>query len=413
MRSASAGAHSGGALPTPAGASGTRPDPLPVATVEGRLDRALSGAFPTPVWIAGEVTEVREGDDYFAFELASPAPSREDPSRLWAFVGREDHSRIDRWLGTRGVGLRDLLVRGQRVSVEARVGYWPTGHRVELRVRRVDRDVTRGWMEERRAETRRRLGAEGVLERQRRQHPELALFVPRVAVVSGGESEGWGDVRAQLASHGLSWLAPRLLDAAPLEGDGAAGRIASCIAEAGRSGADVVLVVRGGGSRLGLFPFDDEAVARAIADAPVPVVTGIGHATDRTLADEAAWHAAPTPTAAAEVLARQFARARSEVGHASAAESRARDDARRRLGDAQQARRQRLALGWAALALASLVAMVALRSPVPTAAGAVAAVAALWCHRRRGRSQRERVEGRGAALAHPRIRLCPSRYLGQ
>jgi len=89
----------------------------------------------------------------------------------------------------------------------------------------------------------------------------------------------------------------------PVQGEGAAERIAAALETAGRRAeCQVLLMVRGGGSIEDLWAFNEEIVARAIRDCPLPVVTGIGHETDFTIADFAADRRAPTPTAAAEMV---------------------------------------------------------------------------------------------------------------
>jgi exodeoxyribonuclease VII large subunit len=92
-----------------------------------------------------------------------------------------------------------------------------------------------------------------------------------------------------------------LLSPAKVQGDGAPSDLARAIRLAGRTGlADVIIVGRGGGSIEDLWAFNDEVIARAIADSPVPIISAVGHEIDTTIADLVADFRAPTPSAAAE-----------------------------------------------------------------------------------------------------------------
>ncbi len=93
-----------------------------------------------------------------------------------------------------------------------------------------------------------------------------------------------------------------------VQGTAAARRIKYALGELAQRAVDVVVLVRGGGSRSDLAPFDTELVARAVAAMPVPVLTGVGHEIDRSVADEVAHTACKTPTACAQILVEQVRR---------------------------------------------------------------------------------------------------------
>jgi len=96
---------------------------------------------------------------------------------------------------------------------------------------------------------------------------------------------------------------PVLLYPVPVQGEGAANKIAAMLALAAkREDCDVLILARGGGSLEDLWAFNEEILARAIATCPIPIVCGVGHETDVTIADFVADARAPTPTAAAEML---------------------------------------------------------------------------------------------------------------
>ena len=144
----------------------------------------------------------------------------------------------------------------------------------------------------------RTLEAEGLM-RDERKRP-LPAFPQRIALVTSPRGKAVHDVIRTLKRRYP--LAELLIAGIAVEGDNAPAAIASGLEAASTSGADVILLVRGGGSYEDLMPFNAEQVARAIVRCPVPVVTGIGHEPDTSIADMVADLRASTPTAAAEAV---------------------------------------------------------------------------------------------------------------
>jgi exodeoxyribonuclease VII large subunit len=129
----------------------------------------------------------------------------------------------------------------------------------------------------------------------------LPRYPRAVGVVTSLQAAALRDVLTTLARRNPSL--PVIVYPVPVQGDGAAEKIASALGVAGRRGdCDVIILCRGGGSIEDLWAFNAESIARAIRACPIPVATGIGHEIDFTIADFAADQRAPTPTAAAEMV---------------------------------------------------------------------------------------------------------------
>ena len=143
------------------------------------------------------------------------------------------------------------------------------------------------------------LAAEGLFAAERKR--ALPRFIGRLAVITSPTGAAVRDVLSVLARR-FPMLEVDVLPVA-VQGDGAAAEIRAMLARAIDSGRyDTVLLTRGGGSLEDLWSFNDEALVRAIASSPIPVVSAVGHEVDFSLADFAADLRAPTPSAAAELL---------------------------------------------------------------------------------------------------------------
>ncbi|MGB7378340.1 MAG: exodeoxyribonuclease VII large subunit, partial [Rivularia sp. (in: cyanobacteria)] len=144
-----------------------------------------------------------------------------------------------------------------------------------------------------------RLTAEGLFDEERKQplptHPQI------IAVVTSPTAAAWGDIRKTLNSRypGLHIL----FSPATVQGEQAPNSIAKAIQRVEKDGrAEVLILGRGGGAVEELACFNDERVVRAIAECSIPIITGIGHQRDESLADLAADESVHTPTAAAEIV---------------------------------------------------------------------------------------------------------------
>ncbi len=365
-------------VPTPGLVATDRPEQptVGVAELHRRVGDALAAAFPERVWVCGEVVgtpTVRGGGTGIAFALAESNGATMVTLKAW--LGRPHYQQVRQQLGEAAV--TELLASGNVVVVGGRLAYGGPFTSLELKVDRVvSTPAGEGLVAQELQAVRRELAASGLLGQQRAT-ARLPLAPLRVGIVAGGAGTvGYQDAVTVLAHSGFRVHATHF--PAPLEGQAAADRIAAQVRNAA-AGNQVVLLVRGGGEAAQLSAFNSAQVAAAVASAPVPVVTGIGHSHHTTLADDAAWQACASPAHAAKVVADRLQASAEALDRAVAAAGRA---ASARLESLHAARTRRRGLG---VALVCLAALAAWRGGIllGLAVALVATVGALAVRRRR------------------------------
>ena len=239
----------------------------------------LERRFPLQ-WVSGEISGCK------------PAPS----GHLY-FVLKDAQAQADCIMyRSRAAALDWEPKDGQRVEARALVTLYEPRGRFQLTVEAL-RQAGLGPLYERFLRLKEKLEREGLFDpAAKRTVPEY----PRaIGVVTSLAAAALRDVLTCLKRRNPTL--PVIVYPAPVQGEGAAARLARALVTANaRAECDVLLLVRGGGSIEDLWPFNEEALARAIRASRIPVVAGIGHETDFTIADFAADERCPTPTAAAE-----------------------------------------------------------------------------------------------------------------
>ncbi len=268
-----------------------------VGQVTNRVHRAVAAAFPAEVWVRGEVEGLRppNAGGHVYLSLCEKARGR-DTATLGAVLLRQSRLRIERALAAHP-GFR--LTDGIEVRVRGRLQY--AFGRIQLLVSEVDPVHTLGRLAAARDRVLAALAADDLVGRNAALRLPLAPL--RLALVTSDGSAACHDVLHELESSGLGFHVG-LVDAR-VQGHGAEASLLAGLTRAVASGPDVVLLVRGGGSRTDLAAFDSERIARSIAGAPVPVLTGIGHEIDSSVADLVAHRAHKTPTACAAAVVEQ------------------------------------------------------------------------------------------------------------
>jgi exodeoxyribonuclease VII large subunit len=267
-------------------------DTLGVRQLTDAINQALRRGFREGVWVRGEIEDfsVRNGHVYFTLAERSEEGRAVVSVALFANVALRLRPLLARH--------RLRLTNGLAVRLHANLDlYAPTG-RLTLKMDGLDPAFTLGALAASRDQLLRALAEDGVLgANAARPFPAVPL---EIALITSRGSAAWHDVMDELNRSGLGFRV--LAIDTRVQGEGAARLITGALAAAARSHAQVVLLVRGGGSKADLATFDDERMARAIAACPIPVLTGLGHEIDRSVADEVAHRAYKTPTACAHAL---------------------------------------------------------------------------------------------------------------
>ncbi|MDC7221435.1 MAG: exodeoxyribonuclease VII large subunit [Spirochaetales bacterium] len=198
---------------------------------------------------------------------------------------------------------------GQLVQVTGRISVYPPRGGYQIVCQSMT-PVGEGNLLQILEERKQRLAAEGLFEESRKK--PLPLFPERVALVTSPTGAAVRDILQVMERRGAG--SDITLFPCPVQGEGAAEKIARQIARVNEYAlADVIICGRGGGSLEDLLPFSEECVVRAIADSEIPVISGVGHEIDFSLADFAADYRAPTPSAAAEVVSAQESDIRERI----------------------------------------------------------------------------------------------------
>ena len=286
----------------------TRERPISVSDLATET-RVLVESGLQPVWVRGEITDFkryRSGHWYFSL--------RDNTAQIRCVVWASDQR-----------GIPASPDDGMQVVVFGQMTVYPARAELQLRVRRIEA-VGDGLWRKAMEQTLAKLRSEGLLEEGRKR--PIPQFPKRVAIVTSADGAAIRDIVAVMRKRNAG--VQLVLCQAKVQGDGAALEIAAALRRVARWAlADVVIVGRGGGGKEDLWAFNDERVARAVVECPVPVISAVGHEVDITVCDAVADLRAPTPSAAAAAACS----ARAEVEKAFAV-------ARRDLSDAMTSRMQ-------------------------------------------------------------------------
>ena len=279
---------------------------LTLYELNARIKKTVKSGFPEPIWITAEIAEMqmnRSGHCYL--QLADKREGSDEVlatarATIWAFTFRTLRPYFETTTGR-------AFAKGIKVLLSVEVVFHEL-YGFSLNVKDIDPTYTIGDLERRKQEILKRLEQEGVIDMNRRL--EFPLLPKNIAVISSPTAAGWGDFRNHLQSNAAGFHFHVKLFPAIMQGEKTAESVIAALERiyAYSDLFDVVVLIRGGGSQIDLGSFDNYELAFNLAQFPLPVISGIGHERDETIADRVAYLRVKTPTAAATFLIECFQR---------------------------------------------------------------------------------------------------------
>lgn len=298
---------------------------ISLSELQRRIKSAVEESFPLPVWVAAEIAELKvnySGHCYLELvEKAGPSPARGTKmgsggalmgvssggssvprAQVRAVVWRSQYAMLSAYFEAE---TGSKLAAGMKILAKVIVTYHEL-YGLSLQITDIDASYTLGEVERQKQQTIKQLQQDGVWDMNR--EVAMPMLVQRLAIVSSASAAGYRDFCNELRSGGYAF-AVELFDAVM---QGAAAEESVCAAleaiAARQEEFDAVVIIRGGGSASDLSCFNSYRLCSYVAQFPLPVLTGIGHDKDTSVADMVASTPLKTPTAVAAWLVDRMAR---------------------------------------------------------------------------------------------------------
>ena len=271
---------------------------LSLSELNHQILQALDANLEPSYWVVAEIGDLRENQRGHCYMELVEKEDEEVKAKMRANIWAYNYRNLAPWF-TSMTGQK--LQSGMKILVNAQVQYHPV-FGLSLNVRDIDPTFTLGERARKRQEIIDKLQKEGLFDENRSL--SLPTVPQRVAVISSPTAAGFGDFQDQLSNNAYGYGFKTRLFKAIMQGEEATGSIIQAMEQvaAKAENYDVLVIIRGGGSQVDLDCFDTYDLAAAISSFPLPVLTGIGHERDETIADLVAHTQLKTPTAVSEFL---------------------------------------------------------------------------------------------------------------
>ena len=246
-------------------------------------------------WVTAEIAKINHKGGHYYLELADSENDRTTAlmsATIWRTAYQQMREKI-------GADLPGILKSGNKALFLIKIEFHKI-YGLKLNILQVDPTYSYGEIERKKQETILQLKKEGLYEKQHSLY--LPVISKRIAVIGSPGTSGYRDFLKELLENDVYRNFKYKTFAASVQGDKAAAEIIAAIEEARLYKVDVIVIIRGGGSKMDLNVFNDYTLSKTMAETSIPIITGIGHESDETVADLVARKACITPTAAAKYL---------------------------------------------------------------------------------------------------------------
>ncbi len=271
--------------------------------VASSIRKTLAERYTTVYWIKAEMNKLNYyGQSGHCYPELVERKNGKIVAQLKANLWKDDYQLIDRkFLRV----LKEPLKDGIKILFSATIGFDPV-YGLSLRILDIDPSYTLGDLEQEKEETIQRLRREEIFTLNKTR--SLPLIPQRIAIISADTSKGYADFTKVLQTNEWGYRFFHMLFPSLLQGDKAVQSIVYQLKQIQKVAHhfDAVAIIRGGGGDVGLSCYNHYTLAREIALYPIPVLTGIGHATNETVVEMVAFQNAITPTKIAGFLIQKF-----------------------------------------------------------------------------------------------------------
>lgn len=269
-----------------------------LSTLNLYIRRVIALNFQDPVWVSAELLSLKEKNGHVYLELTEKDAlnniTAQNSAVIWknTYYALQDSSQLD---------IHHILREGNEVRLLVSIDY-NVRYGLKLIVQNIDSEFTYGKIAQSRVRAIERLKLEGLW--QKNKLTAFPLIIKNIAVIGSKESAGYKDFINHLNENAFQFSFNCDLLNVSVQGIKAIDEICKAFGQLRKTKKkyDLVVLIRGGGSKHDLLEFDSYEIAKAISLSEVPVLSGIGHFIDESIADLSAYQALKTPTAVADFI---------------------------------------------------------------------------------------------------------------